>query len=208
MRSRWALRLAAVVASFLALALAVLAVDVLRLPGKLEGGDVRFDAAPRRSGTPWSGLDLLRGWPAARLLGVGDDLAYRRTLKNFVRVEPGKSVVYGTELENLRGIVHREMTSGSAEDPNPKRRAQYLNFHAAMMLELSTSTSTERDVVLRRAIHTLRSAVQVDPENADAKLNLELALRDAKAVNLPGTDPDAGRAEGTLSGEGRTGSGY
>lgn len=205
---RWALLVAAVVAIPLAIALAVIAVDVLRVPGKLASGDVRFDAAPKKRDAVWSNLDFVRGWPAARLLEVEDDLGYRRTIRTFLRVEPGKVTVYGPELENLRGRAQREITAGSVEDPNPKRRAQYLNFLAAMLLERYGTSQVEADNILRRAIDTLRIAIQVDPENADVKLNLELALRTAKAVNIPGTDPDARRDEGDLSGEGRSGSGY
>lgn len=187
--------------------LVVLAVDVLRLPGVLETGDVRFETAPARSGEAWRSIDVLRGWPAARVLDVQDDLAYRRAMKRFLRVEPGKQI-FGPELENLRGRIQLELTAGSAGDANPERRAQYLNLLAAYLLERVGSSSAENETILRRAIHTLRSAVETDPQNDDAKVNLELALRNAKAVNLPGTDPDAGGAEGTLSGQGRSGTGY
>jgi hypothetical protein len=198
---------AAVLAVPLALALAVLAVDVLRVPGKLESGDVRFEAAPGRQPAAWSGIDFLPGWPAKRLLDLEDDLVYRRTMKGFLRVEPGKQI-FGPELENLKGRVQLELTTRSAEDPNPVRRSQYLNFLAAMSLERYGSDQTEADTILRRAIHTLRSAVETNPENADAKLNLELALRSAKAVNLPGTDPSGDAASGTISGQGSSGGGY
>jgi hypothetical protein len=201
------LRTAAVLAVPVALALILVAVDVLRVPGKLADGDVAFGAAPRRQVEPWRGIDFLRGWPAVRLLDVNDDLAYRRMMKRFLRVQPGAEI-FGPDLENLRGRIQVEVTTASATDDNPKRRAQYLNILAAYMLERVGSNPTENEVTLRRAIHTLRSAIEVDPEHADAKLNLELALRNAKAVNLPGTDPDAGGAEGTLSGQGRAGSGY
>jgi hypothetical protein len=116
--------------------------------------------------------------------------------------------IFGPELENLRGKVQFDITRGSADDANPERRAQYLNFLAALMLERFGADQTEADTILRRAIHTLRSAVETDPENADAKLNLELALRNAKAVQLPGTDPSGDAASGSISGQGRSGSGY
>lgn len=202
------LRIAAIVAVPLAILLAVLAVDVLRLPGKLEDGDVRFNAAPRRQEAPWSGIDFLRGWPAKRILGVGDDRTYRLALADFLRVEPGKVEIYGPELENLRGQVQLELTRLSANDENPVRRARLLNLLGAMSLDRYSYDQAERDAILRKAIHTFRSAIDTDPENADAKTNLELALRDAKAVNLPGTDPSGGAAEGTISGQGTSGSGY
>jgi hypothetical protein len=77
-----------------------------------------------------------------------------------------------------------------------------------LSLETRSVDPNESENVLRKAIATFRSAIEVDPSNQDAKINLELALRNAKAINLPGTDPDAGAAQGSLSGQGRAGSGY
>lgn len=202
------LKAAAIVAVPLALVLAVLAVDVLRVPGKLEAGDVRFEAAPRRAEGAWSGIDFVKGWPAKRVLDVGDDLAYRKALARFLRVEPGVVEIYGPELENLRGRVQVDLTRLSAEDDNPARRSRFLNLLGAMSLDRYTYDAAEREAILRKAIFTFRSAVETDPGNEDAKVNLELALRDAKATNLPGTDPSGGAAEGSISGQGTSGSGY
>ena len=208
MTSNRLLRIVAILAVPLAILLVVLAVDVLRVPANLENGDVQFEAAPRRQSEPWSGIDYLRGWPAMRMLGTGNDLEYRQALARFLRVEPGKVEIYGPELENLRGRVQLELTRLSAEDGNPERRSRLLNLLGAMSLDRYSYDQAEREAILRKAIFTFRSAVDTDPENEDAKTNLELALRDAKAVNLPGTDPSGGAAEGTISGQGTSGSGY
>jgi hypothetical protein len=209
---RWRQRLllaAAVLAVPAAILLVVVAVDVLRVPAELEGDDVRFQAAPRRQGQLWTGLSFLPGDIGERLLSVEDDLAYRRVLASFVKVGVGQQTsAFGPEAENLRGRTQFDLTTRSAEDSNPKRRSVLLNLLAAMSLETFTSDAAERENILRTAIFTLRSAVELDPENEDAKLNLELALRDAKATNLPGTDPESGAAHGSLSGQGRAGSGY
>jgi hypothetical protein len=202
-----ALRAAAVLAIPVAAMLALLAVDLLRTPAALERDDVRFEAAPNRQAGLWNGSGIAPG-VVEPVLGLDDDLAYRRAMARFLRVEPGKVEIFGPELENLRGQVQLEITQGSAEDANPARRAQYLNLLAVLSLERFGGDQTEADTVLRRAIHMLRSAVDTDPGNADAKLNLELALRNAKAVNLPGTDPSGDAADGTISGQGRSGSGY
>lgn len=199
---------AAVLAVPLALALAALAVDVLRAPGALADDDVRFEAAPRRSAGLWDGLGFLPGKPAEHALELGDDLAYRRTMANFLRVEPGRVEIFGPELENLLGQVQRELIDGSASDSNPTRRSQYLNFQAVIQLQRFGTDPNETASILRSAVNTLRSAVETDPSNTDAKLNLELALRSAKATNVPGIDPSGGAAEGTISGQGRSGSGY
>ena len=206
-RRRKATWVAAVLAIPVALVLIVLAVDVLRTPGALERDDVRFEAAPSRQAGLWDGVGTAPG-VVQTLLALDDDLEYRRTLGRFLRVEPGKVEIFGPELENLSGQVQLELTRGSAEDANPQRRAQYLNLLATMTLARFGSDQTETESTLRRAIHLLRSAVETDPQNSDAKLNLELALRNAKAVNLPGTDPSGDAAEGTISGQGRSGSGY
>jgi len=202
------LKVAAIAAVPLALLLTVLAVDVLRLPGKLASGDVRFEAAPRRAAGAWTGADFVKAWPAMRLLDTNDDLDYRQALVRFLRVEPGTVEIYGPELENLRGRVQLELTRLSAEDDNPARRSRFLNLLGAMSLDRYTYDQAEREAILRKAIHTFRSAVDTDPSNEDAKTNLELALRDAKATNLPGTDPSGGAAEGSISGQGTSGSGY
>ncbi len=204
---QWAVRVAAVLAIPLAVALLVLAVDALRTPADLERDDVRFEVAPGRQAGLWEGTGVAPGLVEG-VLELKDDLTYRRTMAGFLKVEPGKVEIFGPELENLSGQVQRELTSGSAEDSNPQRRAQYLNLLAAMMLSRFGNDPNESETTLRRAIHTLRSAVQTDPQNADAKLNLELALRNAKATNIPGTDPTGDASSGTISGQGRAGSGY
>lgn len=207
-RARRAAEAAAVLAIPLAVLLGLLAVDVLRTPARLGHDDVRFEAAPKRSTGLWDGLDSLPGRPAARMLDVEDDLVYRRTMANYLKVEPGVVSIFGPELENLKGAVTIALTERSGDDANPKRRAQYLNLLAVMGLERYGGDPAETETILRRAIGTLRNAVETDPENADAKRNLELALRNAKALRIPGLDPGGSAAEGAISGQGRTGSGY
>ena len=198
---------AAVLAIPLALGLVALAVDVLRIPGALERDDVRFEAAPSRQQGLWDGVGLAPG-VVESLLELDDDLDDRRTMARFLRVQPGTDEIFGPELENLSGQVQLALTQGSAEDANPQRRAQYLNLLATMTLARFGSDQAEAETTLRRAIHLLRAAVETDPQNAEAKLNLELALRNAKATTLPGTDPSGDAAEGTISGQGRSGTGY
>lgn len=207
MGRKWLLRSAALLAVPAALLLVALAVDVVRVPQELEADDVSFESAPRRQAGLWDGLGAMPGRPGARLLGVDDDLAYRRTLAIWVRVPPGTEI-YGPELENLRGRLQSQLAEASAADSDPTRRSQLLNLLGALSLETRSTDPNESENVLRKAIATFRSAIEIDPSNQDAKINLELALRNAKAINLPGTDPDAGAAQGSISGQGRAGSGY
>jgi hypothetical protein len=207
MRRRWLVRAAAVLAGVAALVLVAVALDVLRAADELEADDVSFEAAPRRQAGLWDDLGVLPGRPGAYLLGVDDDVAYRRTLAIWVRVPPGTDI-FGPEQENLRGRLQSQLSERSAADSNATRRSQLLNLLGALSLERRSSDPNESGSVLRKAIDNFRSAIELDPTNQDAKVNLELALRNAKAVNLPGTDPDSGAAQGSLSGQGRAGSGY
>lgn len=205
---RWAIRVAAVLAVPLAIVLVLVAVDVLHAPGRLQGDDLRFQVRPHRQTGLYENLSYLPGDPAVHLLGLGDDLTYRRTLEDFVRVRPGKVQIYGPVLENLVGKVEYELADGSANDPDPARRSILLNLAGATTLSNFTSDPTENANNLRKAIADFRTAIDLDSSNTDAKVNLELALRNAKAENIPGTGPDSGASQGKVSGQGRSGTGY
>ena len=207
MRKRWLLRAAAVLAGVVALVLVAVAFDVLRAAAELESDDVSFEAAPRRQAGLWKDLGVLPRRPGASLLGLDDDVTYRRTLAIWVRVPPGTDI-FGPEQENLRGRLQSQLSEHSAADSNAKRRSHLLNLLGALSLERRSTDANESENILRKAIDSFRSAIELDPTNQDAKVNLELALRNAKAINLPGTDPDSGSAQGSLSGQGRAGSGY
>ena len=69
----------------------------------------------------------------------------------------------------------------------------------------SMSSDPELERLLRDVRETLERPRLLRGSPAARLLNLELALRSAKAQNLPGTDPDTGRARGELSREGRSG---
>ncbi len=205
---KWAIRVAAVLGVPVAVVLVLVAVDVLRAPGQLQGDDLRFQIRPHRQQGLWDDLSYLPGDPGPRLLGLGDDITYRRTLEDFVRVRPGKVQIFGPELENLFGKVQYELAQGSANDPDPGRRSVLLNLAGATTLANFTSDPTENANNLRKAIADFRTAIALDSTNTDAQINLELALRNAKAANIPGTGPDSGASQGQVSGQGRSGTGY
>lgn len=192
--------------------LAVLAVDVLRTPGRIAVDDAGFSGAPLRQDALWGAVDFLPWSPAERVLGIGDDLAYRKTIWLFRRVQPGKVVIEGPDqplLEALRGKAVLEVADRARQDDDPRRRAQLLNLSGVFTFSrYSQFSAFDKDRLLREAIGAFRNAVRLDPANADARANLELALRAAKGTGLSGEDPDAGGSRGQRSGVGRSGSGY
>lgn len=202
----------AALAVLVAATLTVLAIDVLRTPGRIAAADTGYDGAPLRQDAAWGAVDFLPLQPAERLLGIGDDLAYRKTIWLYRRVQPGKVNIEGPDqplLEALRGKAVLEVADRARRDDNPRRRAQLLNLSGVFTFSrFSAFSATDRQRLLREAIGAFRNSVRLDPANADARANLELALRAAKGSGLSGEDPDAGGSRGQRSGVGRSGTGY
>jgi hypothetical protein len=208
MRRRRALRLAAIVAVPVAIVLTLLAADVLLVPREVSSDDTRFEGAPLRQRDLWDDVGFLPEDATTRLLDVEDDLDYRRTIWLYSRTDPRRVQITSPEQEALRGQVVVELTLKSKEEPDPKRRSQLLNLHGALTMGRSSSDPRERDQNLISAIDSFRSAIRLDPENDDAKINLEFALRAATPGQLAGENPERGAARGERAGAGRAGGGY
>ena len=204
-RLTWAAALLALAASIVLVAFAV---DVLRWDRSLAEQDVRFLASPKQARFS-SPAELLPFGIAERALDGDDDLVFRRELQGFARVRPG-AVFDVQQFEALRGETQLALARLSRVDPDPRRRSRAANMIGVLALDpqLAPQIQEELAALLRGAIDSFRSAVEIDPQNADAKRNLELALRIPGAAFLPGNDPSGTRDVGDLAGLGNPGSGY
>lgn len=208
-RERIAL-IAAVVAVPIAIGLAMFALDVLRTPGWLDTDDTRFQSAPLRGSGLWNEPGILATRARIRVLGVDDDLAYRRTVALFKKLQPGTAdQLIDPAQENRWAKLQFELTTGSRENPDVHRRSELQNLLGVLLLARYLYASPdERSNLLTNAIGSFRTAVELDPRNDEAKLNLEMALRAYGPTLFPSNAPDAGGAQGQQSGQGRAGSGY
>jgi hypothetical protein len=207
-RGERVVRVAAVLAVPAAIALALLAVDVLRVPGQVGSEDTRFHGAPLRQRALWEDVGFVPERLSTRLLEVEDDLDYRRTIWLYARTDPRKVQITTPEQEALRGRVVVELALRTREEPDPRRRSQLLNLHGALTMGRYTSDPRERDANLKEAIESFRTAIRLDSRNDDAKANLEFALRAAEPGQLAGENPERGAARGQRAGAGRAGGGY
>jgi hypothetical protein len=203
-----ALRIAAVIAVPLAITVAVVGIDVLRVPSEVGADDTRFEGAPLRQRSPWEDVGFLPERLGTRVLELEDDLAYRRTIWLYARTDPRRVQITTPEQEALRGRVVIELANLSREEPEPRRRANLLNLHGALTMGRYTADPRERDANLKDAIESFRTAIRLDPDHADAKVNLEFALRAAEPGQLAGVNPERGAARGRRAGSGRAGGGY
>jgi hypothetical protein len=200
-----------------ALAVAV-AADALRWEQRLATDDRRLVAGPASPGL-WQPAPLLPFSASARLLGLREDVEYRRTLRRFWSVRPGQPIV-GPDLEALRGQVESELARHGRDTSVAERRSHVLNLLGVLTVgryygtNFGAGTSgapsdpAERAAIVRTALGLFQAAVEADGGNRDAKLNLELLLRDLGASEFVADTP-AGQAEGGRgTGAGRAGAGY
>jgi hypothetical protein len=202
--------IAAIVAIPIAIVLVVLAVDVLRTPGWIGEDDTRFQSAPVRGSGLWNEPGVLATRARLRTLGIEDDLAYRRTLALFKRLRPGEEdQLDDPEKEDRWAKLQFDLTTQSRENPDVERRSELQNLMGVVLLARYLYASPDqRSTLLTNSIGAFRTAVELDPRNDDAKVNLELALRAYGPSLFPSDAPDTGGAHGQQSGQGRAGSGY
>lgn len=200
---------AAALAFGAAIALFVLALDVLRWDRELTAQDVRFLASPAQSRFSEPAAMLPVG-VTKNALGAADDLSFRRQLHAYARVRPRADFGDTQQLQTLRAETQLGLTRLSRTDPSPTRRSRAANMIGVLALDerFAPRDPDALSAFIRGAIGSFRSAVEIDASNADAKLNLEQALRIAKARSLSGDAPSGARNTGQRAGLGQPGSGY
>jgi hypothetical protein len=201
--------LVAVGALALAALLALLGFEALRWDRRLADDDARFAASPLAAEL-WKGDELLPVAPARNLLGLDDDLRYRRAVSLYTRSRPGEPTALNPRRESLRGAAQRELTAISREDSNAARRSQAAMLVALLALGRGDlfQSAEERLTVQRTATGNLQVAVMLDPANVEAKRNLELVLTSIGEPPSGATDAGGTSDTGNQGGIGRSGSGY
>jgi hypothetical protein len=201
-------RLGAALALVASAALIVFALDVLRWDRQLAAQDVDFRAVPEQARyTEPSGM--LPFAIAERALAAKDDLAFRQQLEAFVRARPGV-VPDATQYEQLRGELQVELARLSRVDSDRGRRSRAANMVGVLALDpqLAPTVYEEYLRLVQGAIDAFRYAAELDPANAEAKRNLELALRIPGPATLPPNAPSGSRDVGRTAGLGKVGTGY
>ena len=196
--------------------LALVAVDVARWRSTIRADDVRFTAGAPTTG--WEPATVAPFAAGERALAVGDDVAFRRMLRLLrashlldLTVSDPVLAIRRTELaERLESIVVR--------DPDPVWRSRASSLLGVVSVVAWNSTppqgtqQQDRSELLLAAIASFEQAIGLDPENDDAKYNLQLMLQRGEGL-LPteaaaGRNPSAGGKGSRGAGAGAPGSGY
>jgi hypothetical protein len=197
----------------LLIVLAVLAVllagDLRNWRSAIRSGDARFAEQP--SLAKWTASSTLPGDPAFRLLALEVPVDLRQAAERFVHVAAlGNGLDNGYSESAQRGDLEAALTNLA------RTRDRVEASYADNLLGILAFTDSQQrgpagPAPVERSEADFQTAVQLDPQNEDAKFNLELLLREliAKGVRPGSNSSSGGPAKGHRgAGSGLPGSGY
>jgi len=195
----------------LAVALTVLAVDVSRADDALASGDVRFRRALERP-TLWNADQLLPSTIGRGVLGIEDDLAFREALRRLRLGRLEDPIVSDPELSIRRNEAQVRLEAIVTGDADLRTRSRAAGLLGVIGLARFVYETEERGALLQATVSSLRLAIELDPGNAEAKTNLELAYQRGRGYELSessgGANPSPGGSGSQGAGAGQPGSGY
>jgi hypothetical protein len=188
----------------------LLALDVARLRSALPADDVRYLGAPEQR--LWDPDEVVPGGIARTLLGVDDDIRFRRAVRGVRLSHPEMP-----GFSDPSYVVHRNeatawLTDIVQQDDDPKRQSDAANLLGVLTFADAVADYTNRGRLLEGATGRFRQAINLDPANDEAKHNLELTLSRARGLELSeaggGNAPSPGGKGAKGAGAGDPGSGY
>lgn len=206
-------RIAAILGAVACFALAggllLTALDVARWRSALESGDVRYRAAPQEPDL-WRPGQTVPFGAAETLLGVDDDVEFREALRTLRLAGVAQAESSDPRLALRRSEARALIAAIAESDADRWRRSRAMTLLGAISFASALSDSQDQDALQRDALARFRGAIELDPDNDEAKANLEIALRrDAEAGESGGgEDPTPGGQGARGAGAGEAGGGY
>jgi len=190
--------------------LVLLALDVRMWRTTVARDDLRFRALPTHKAL-WSPATVLPGDPAAKLIGTGDTLAYRRALQYFWYSRIGSNPDVREDTPTLRATAQEKLQGLITSAPNSTERSAAANLLGVLVVT-TPAPGSDKDAItqiLTRGAQYFQRAIAINAGNADAKQNLELVLRlQRPGKGKIGRDARSGYGFGRGRGAGGEGTGY
>jgi hypothetical protein len=189
----------------------LLAVDVSRWNDALREDDVRYRAVPRASSL-WQPETVLPRNAARGLLAIGDDVEFREAVRavRLSRLEEG--LTSDPEVVLQRGEAQARLQAIAGGHGDPLRRSRAMNLLAVLSFATALSETRDQAAHLQDAATGFQAAIALDPDNDEAKANLELVLQRGRALQPTegsgGPNPSPGGSGAKGAGAGDPGSGY
>jgi hypothetical protein len=188
----------------------LLAIDVATTSASLRDDDVRYRARPTER--LWEPRQLVPGGIARTLVGVDDDLLFRRALRATRLSHPESPGFSDPSYVVNRADASAWLTDVVQGDSSNERRSAAANLLGVLSFSDAIADYSNRGRLLASAAGRFRQAISLDPENDEAKHNLELTLSRSKGLELSesggGTNPSPGGKGAKGAGAGEGGSGY
>ena len=184
--------LAAVCLVVAALALA-LARDVWLWEKAMRDADRRAQFS-RTGPASWEAATVLPGDPGRAVLGIDDDLAYRRL---YVRAS-AVAAETSSATTSQRSLLEADLARVS-RTTNAVAASAAANLLGVLFF---TDPDDPENSPAERAVGAFQDATLADPANASAKANLELILRQLSTSQLKGRSSPGGGDKGGRGGAG------
>ncbi len=210
-RRRALLAASAVACAVAAMALTLLAVQTVRARNAVAAGDRRYATAPDEAGL-WRPGALGASSVSRAVLGIDDDLAFRRAIRAMRLSQRDTPTNSDVDVILRRVKAQRLLQRVANGDPDPRRRSRAMNLLGVLVLSTPAANREERVTMQQVALGALQKAIQLDPENDEAKFNLEVLLRRRAGVQNvqggPTPNPSAGQGSSRGAATGPPGKGY
>jgi hypothetical protein len=169
-----------------AVLLLLFAADARHWGKRMAADDLRFAANPLPASL-WRPTELLPFGVARGVLGIEDDLHYRRAVKLF-RLGRPRETLSGKLPAALRAQSQIALSEVSETGSDRVRRSQAANLLGILSFSLAARDPSLATTFLQNAVANFRDAMALDESNEDARFNLEYAL-----FQLKGGDEDSPR---------------
>ena len=156
----------------------------------MAADDVRYRAEPE-STELWRPDTVLPFAAAKRILGTGDDVAFREALRALRLGRLDLGITSDPELALSRGEARARLQQVATEDADRVRRSRATNLVGVIAFASSLTEARDQAAFVQDAAAAFQTAIELDPNNREAKANLELALQRGRAIQP--TKPVAGR---------------
>ena len=158
----------------------LLALDARAWGTRIAADDLRF--RHQTHSHLWQRADLAPFGAARSLLGIDDDLLYRRGLLAFRVGRPREPLfLQAVTTQRIRAQIALQKYYNQSHDP--LRKAQTANLIGILGFAAATQDAGQQATFLNDAVSSFKRAMLLDPGDEDAYYNLELALDQLKETS-------------------------
>jgi hypothetical protein len=201
----------ALVCLALAAVLFLLAADIGRWQDAMAADDVRYRNYPSDPDL-WQPATELPFGLAGKVLGTGDDVAFREALRAMRLGKLETGATSDPEVVLRRGEARARLQEIAGGEGDPRRRSRAMNLIGVVSFATAINEARNQVASIADAVAAFQGAIALDPSNVEAKTNLELALQKGRqleaAESAGGPNPSPGGAGAKGAGAGTPGSGY